>query len=264
MEGLRVTKIWGADPEQARQKARLTGVSAAVARPEDALEDVDAVLVIGRWGDDHFQPAMLAVERGLALFVDKPMTDDPAQAVELTRAAQRAGVPFMSASGLRYSPEIVALGASLRAMGPLRGLTFALPNHWRLYGVHAVDVMHAIFGSGVIDVTSLRDDLNDLATLRWTDGRWGVISQMRESTPGFHCTAYAAQGRVHADVSSDKQEGGFARFYVETMRVFARLLETGEWPIGAIEMVDVIRTLAAADISARERRTVELSETPSL
>ena len=264
VEGLRVTKIWGTDPEQTRQKAQMVGIPTVAERPEDAMEGVDAVMVVNRWGDEHFKPAMLVVERGLPLFVDKPMTEDPGEAAELTRAAQKAGIPFMSASSLRYDPGMVELGGKLRGMAPIRGLTFAVANDWRLYGVHPVDVILSILGTGVADVTSLRDDLNDLVILRWEDGRFGVVTQMRESLYIMQCTGYAAGGWAQAETTIESGPAGFPVFYIETVRAFKGMLDTGQWPIGAEEMVDVIRVVAAADRSAREGRTVRLSEIPGL
>jgi predicted dehydrogenase len=263
-EGLRAVKIWGTDPEETRQKAEMVGIPTVVSRPEDAMEGVDAVLVLNRWGDEHFKPAMLAVERGLPLFVDKPMTDDPREAVELTRAARQAGIPFMSASSLRYDPAMVELGQRLRDLGPIRGLSFAVGNDWRLYGTHPVDVMLSILGAGVADVTSLRDELNDLVLLRWPDGRFGVVTQMRELRNLYHCAGHAAGGSVQAETTIDSGPAGVPVFYVETMRVFKAMLDSGEWPIEAEELVEVIRVVAAADQSARERRTVRLEELPAL
>ena len=80
----------------------------------------------------------------------------------------------------------------------------------------------------------------------------------------MQCTGYAARGWAAAEASPDDEEGGYPRYYVDTMRVFARMLESAEWPIEAVEMVDVIRVFAAVDIAAREGRTVELREIPAL
>ena len=264
VSSLRATKLWGADPVQAREKAAMAEIPTVVERPEDAMDGVDAVMVLNRWGVDHFEPARLALERGLPLFVDKPMTDDPDQAVELTRAATQAGVGFMSASALRYDHNLLELGQTLESMGPLRGLSFALPNDWVLYGVHAVDVLHALLGSGVRDVTSVRDEQNDLVILRWSGGRFGIVTQMRESLRIMQCTGYTARGWAAAEASPADEEGGYPRYYVDTVRVFERMLQSAEWPIDAVEMVDVIRVFAAVDIAAREGRTVELREIPAL
>ena len=170
---MRVTKLWGANAAQARAKAADTGVDEVVSAPEEVMQGVDAVFVLNRWGPDHFAPAMQAVERGLPLFVDKPLCDDPQEAVTLVRAAAKAGVPLMSASAVRYDSAFRQLLERLPGLGRTRSIMFTLPQNWQLYGVHAVDVMHAVFGVGAVDVTSVRNESGDVVTIRWPDGQSG-------------------------------------------------------------------------------------------
>lgn len=263
--GLRVTRLWGANPDQARAKALETGIDEVVDAPEQAMQDVDAVLVLNRWGPDHFAPAMQAVERGLPLFVDKPLCDDPQEAVTLVRAAAAAGVPLTSASAVRYDRAIRQLLERLPDLGRTRSIMFTLPQNWQLYGVHAVDVMHAVFGVGAEDVTSIRGELGDVVTIRWPDGQVGIANQAREAWMGMLCVALGEKGWAHADMPGDDTIDGFPRMYLESIKQFLAMLESGEQPISDAEMVDVIRVVAAAERSATsESRRVPLSEMPAL
>ena len=263
--GLRVTRLWGANPEQARAKALETGIDEVVNAPEQAMQGVDAVLVLSRWGPDHFAPAMQAVDRGLPLFVDKPLCDDPQEAVTLVRAAAAAGVPLTSASAVRYDRAIRQLLERLPDLGRTRSIMFTLPQNWQLYGVHAVDVMHAVFGVGAEDVTSVRGELGDVVTIRWPNGQVGIANQAREAWMGMLCVALGEKGWVHADMPGDDTIDGFPRMYLESIKQFLAMLETGERPISDAEMVDVIRVVAAAERSATsDSRRVPLSEMPSL
>ena len=263
--GLRVTKLWGANPAQARAKALETGVAEVVDAPEQAMQDVDAVLVLNRWGPDHFAPAMQAVERGLPLFVDKPLCDDPQEAVTLVRAAAEAGVPLMSASAVRYNRAFRQLLERLPGLGRTRSILFTLPQNWQLYGVHAVDVMHAVFGVGAVDVTSIRNESGDVVTIRWPDGQVGVANQVRDAWMGMLCVALGENAWTHAEMHEDDTIDGFPRMYLETIKEFLAMLKSGEPPISAREMVDVIRVVAAAERSATSQaRRVPLTEMPAL
>ena len=263
--GLRVTKIWGADAAQARAKAADTGVDEVVSAPEEVMQGVDAVFVLNRWGPDHFAPAMQAVERGLPLFVDKPLCDDPREAVTLVRAAAKAGVPLMSASAVRYDSAFRQLLERLPGLGRTRSIMFTLPQNWQLYGVHAVDVMHAVFGVGAVDVTSIRNESGDVVTIRRPDGRVGIANQMRKAWMGMLCVAIGENGWTHADMHEDDTIDGFRRMYLETIKQFLAMLDSGEPPISDKEMVDVIRVVAAAERSATlQARCVPLSEMPAL
>ena len=262
---MRVTKLWGANAAQARAKAADTGVDEVVSAPEEVMQGVDAVFVLNRWGPDHFAPAMQAVERGLPLFVDKPLCDDPREAVTLVRAAAKAGVPLMSASAVRYDSAFRQLLERLPGLGRTRSIMFTLPQNWQLYGVHAVDVMHAVFGVGAVDVTSIRNELGDVVTIRWPDGQVGIANQMREAWMGMLCVAIGENGWTHADMHEDDTIDGFRRMYLETIKQFLAMLDSGEPPISNEEMVDVIRVVAAAEISATSQaRCVPLSEMPAL
>ena len=262
---MRVTKLWGANAAQARAKAADTGVDEVVSAPEEVMQGVDAVFVLNRWGPDHFAPAMQAVERGLPLFVDKPLCDDPREAVTLVRAAAKAGVPLMSASAVRYDSAFRQLLERLPGLGRTRSIMFTLPQNWQLYGVHAVDVMHAVFGVGAVDVTSIRNELGDVVTIRWPDGQVGIANQMREAWMGMLCVAIGENGWTHADMHEDDTIDGFRRMYLETIKQFLAMLDSGEPPISNEEMVDVIRVVAAAEISATSQaRFVPLSEMPAL
>ena len=262
---MRVTKLWGANAAQARAKAADTGVDEVVSAPEEVMQGVDAVFVLNRWGPDHFAPAMQAVERGLPLFVDKPLCDDPREAVTLVRAAAKAGVPLMSASAVRYDSAFRQLLERLPGLGRTRSIMFTLPQNWQLYGVHAVDVMHAVFGVGAVDVTSIRNESGDVVTIRWPDGRVGIANQMREAWMGMLCVAIGENGWTHADMHEDDTIDGFRRMYLETIKQFLAMLDSGEPPISDEEMVDVIRVVAAAERSATSQaRCVPLSEMPAL
>lgn len=263
--GLRVTRLWGANPEQARAKALETGIDEVVDAPEQAMHDVDAVLVLNRWGPDHFAPAMQAVDRGLPLFVDKPLCDDPREAVTLVRAAAAAGVPLTSASAVRYDRAFRQLLERLPGLGRTRSIMFTLPQNWQLYGVHAVDVMHAVFGVGAEDVTSIRGELGDVVTIRWPDGQVGIANQAREAWMGMLCVALGEDGWTHADMPGSDTIDGFPRMYLESIKQFLAMLESGEPPISNEEIVDVIRVVAAAERSATsDSRRVLLSEMPAL
>lgn len=263
--GLRVTKLWGANAAQARAKAMETGVAEVADAPEQAMQDVDAVLVLNRWGPDHFAPAMQAVDRGLPLFVDKPLCDDPQEAVTLVRAASKVGLPLMSASAVRYDTAFRQLLKRLPGLGRTRSIMFTLPQNWQLYGVHAVDVMYAVFGVGAVDVTSIRSELGDVVTIRWPDGQVGIANQAREAWMGMLCVALGEEGWTHADMHGDDTIDGFPRMYLEVIKQFLAMLKTGEPPISSEEMVDVIRVVAAAERSATsEARCVPLSEMPAL
>ena len=262
--GMRATRLWGVDAKQARAKATATGIDIVTDSIEAAMEDVDAVMVLNRWGDDHFAPSMQAIKKGLPLFVDKPMCDDPTEAVTLVRAAHAAHVPLMSGSAVRYDPSMMTLLADLPRIGRPRSVVFTLPQTWRLYGVHAIEIMHAVFGSGAIDVTAIRDPQTDIVTARWPNGQIGIANQIRDAWTGMLCVVVGDAGWTNAEIRISDTVNGVPHMYVNLIKRFRRMLNGEPPPTTPGELVEVVRVSAAANRSAAESRQVPMSEIPAL
>jgi predicted dehydrogenase len=86
--------------------ARRYGVARTFTRFEDLLEEpLDAVMVL--IGGDHAPIAIAAAQRGLHVFVEKPMAISSARCAEMIRAAQAAGTCLMVGTMKRYDPAYV-------------------------------------------------------------------------------------------------------------------------------------------------------------
>ena len=79
-----------------------------------AEADLDAV-VIASPTTTHLPLALAAIERGIAVLVEKPLAATPAEADELVTAAARAGVPVQVGHVERFNPAVLELGRLLDA-----------------------------------------------------------------------------------------------------------------------------------------------------
>src|SRR5207244_2395257 len=70
------------------------------------IDGIDLAMVLGRFGDSHFQPARLALERGLLTFVDKPLTTSFDEARKLADLARSSKGRLVSSSPLRFAKEL--------------------------------------------------------------------------------------------------------------------------------------------------------------
>ena len=84
---------------------------------DELLDQVDAVMVLAIDGNRHLELATAPLLRGLATYVDKPLTCDLDQARELLRLSRDSGARCYSASSLRFAPELGAIPRE--AMGGL-------------------------------------------------------------------------------------------------------------------------------------------------
>lgn len=149
--GVQVTHLWTDNPAEAPHVAQASLIPHVVARPEDVIGQVDAVLISTDDGTDHVRRARPFVEAGLPVFVDKPL----ATTIEDLRtfiAWKRAGRRILSSSGMRYAPELAALIANRAALGDLRWLSFVSIKTWDRYGIHVLEPAFRVLGPGFVSV----------------------------------------------------------------------------------------------------------------
>src|SRR5690606_11432015 len=110
----------------------------------DLIGAVDGVLIVDDTdgGAKHAELARPFLEAGMPVFVDKPMTTDYRDAVELFDLAERHNAPLMSSSALRYPVELDQ--DAIAALGKLSTIVSVGPEEWFYYGVHAVEVTGAV------------------------------------------------------------------------------------------------------------------------
>lgn len=147
--GARVTHLWTDDPAAAPAIAAAALIPHVVARPEDVLGHVDAVLVATDDGFDHVRRARPFVEAGLPVFVDKPLALSVAD-LRTFVAWEKAGARILSSSGLRYAPELAPhlAGTTNRAIGDLRWISGLSTKTWERYGIHLLEPIARVLGPG--------------------------------------------------------------------------------------------------------------------
>src|SRR5437762_816425 len=71
--GARVTHIWTDNAADAPKVAAAAKIEKVVARPEDVIGEVDAVIIATDDGNDHVRRAAPFISAGLLVFIDKPL-----------------------------------------------------------------------------------------------------------------------------------------------------------------------------------------------
>jgi len=149
--GVQVTHLWTDTPAEAASVAQASLIPHVVARPEDVIGHVDAVLISTDDGTDHVRRARPFVEAGLPVFIDKPL----ASTVEELRtfiAWEKAGARILSSSGMRYAPELTPMIANLPALGELRWISLVTIKTWDRYGIHSLEPVFRLLGPGFLAV----------------------------------------------------------------------------------------------------------------
>lgn len=252
----KVVSIWGNDLERIATLAKNHQIETTVSDPAEMIGAVDAVLVIDdtNGGALHAELARPFLEAGLPVFVDKPMTTAYADAVALFDLAEAHNAPLLSCSALRFAVETEAAKDDLAAVGKLSSIVSVGPGDWFYYGVHAVELLGAVAGTGASWVQRHALENKDIAVIGYEDGPTAVVETLRDASYVFHVTAFGADGFTSVHV---KDSMGF---YTNTMRAFATMAETGVSPLTRDQTLEVIAVLEAGNRSAESGKRVELGE----
>lgn len=223
-----------------------------VERPEELLGQVDAVLIESNEGGVHRERATPFLEAGLPVFIDKPLASSVADARALVELAARRGVPLISASSLRFAPEVRRARSADAESGPLNGADVFSPatlhpfNRGLFhYGVHGVEMLYALLGRGCQEVSSIFHADGEVVTGRWSDGRLGVLRGLRRGTRGYGFTVFGERAIRQESVDQ-------TYLYRDLLAIIVPVLAGGPSPIDPDELVEVVAFQEAALISARE------------
>ena len=178
----------GQDERQAQLEA--WGVALAPSL-EDAVRDVDGMIVSLNDPADHWPVFQRVVGFGKPVFLDKPLADTVGNGEAIIRAAEKAGIPFWSSSSV---PLLAPMAAARRAVpapvfahafGPLGKAVAGSDIAW--YGCHTFESLVAMMGPKAVSVRALEDSTGVTARIVYPDGR-GVVELNRGH--------YAHGGRV--------------------------------------------------------------------
>ena len=155
--------ICGRSAEPAQKLADKYGIAAVYTDYRQLLahEGLDAV-VLATPDDTHFEIAMAALDRGLHLLCEKPLTNVLAEAEQMARKADAAGVRHMTLFSWRWAPvwaelkrqlDAGAIGRPLEARFAFLGNdAYSSDYRWRRDGARCNGAL-ADFGAHMIDFT---------------------------------------------------------------------------------------------------------------
>ncbi len=180
-------------PERAKTFAQKFGIETVLENYEQLVnsKDVDAVY-IASWQSDHFEHAMLALNAGKHVLVEKPITYSPDQARQIFELAKSKNLLAMEAMWTRYLPQSTVIRKLLAEgeLGQPRLLSanFCVDNSHsaRLWtkggggiiydmGIYPIAMAQQFMGNPVNLIATGKVDDNDLdmetfATLEYANG----------------------------------------------------------------------------------------------
>jgi predicted dehydrogenase len=216
---------------------------------EDLLEKVDVVMILSIDGRKHLEEARPVFAAGKPVFIDKPIAGSLTDAIAIFRLAREHDVPCFSSSSLRFAKRTIDIRQQ-PGLGELVGCDQYAPcslepHHpdffW--YGIHGVEPLFTIMGTGCVSVTRVHTEGNDLAVGVWKDGRIGTFRGIRQGRRGYGSTVFGTKGIVPGGTFD-----GYEPLIVEIVKFF----KTGKPPVSEAETLEIFAFMEAADESKRQ------------
>lgn len=251
----RIVAIWGGDKERIETLSARHRIETTVGDPGEMIGSIDAALVIDDTdgGGMHATLARPFIEAGIPVYIDKPMTTEYADAVALFDLAERHDTPIMSCSALRFAVELEAARTEFEGIGTLSSIVSVGPGDWYYYGVHAVEMLGVVAGTGANWVHRHALENKDITVIGYDNGPTAVVETLRDAAYVFHLTAFGADGFTSVEVTDS------SGFYTNTMREVVRMVETGTSPLGREQTLEVLAILEAGNRSAHTGARVDLT-----
>ena len=209
-DGLQLRGVASASGVSARSIGRRFGFAFCASDVDDVMDDAETrAVIIATRHDQHAALAIRALERGKAVFVEKPPALRVDELVALVAAQSAAGLPLMVGFNRRFSPLARAVQAHMQQAGePLALLVrvnagFLSQQHWtqdpvegggRILGeaCHLVDLLHFLAGSSPVEVdaqllpnSGRYSGDNVSVTIRFANGSVGTLFYLANGDGGM-------------------------------------------------------------------------------
>jgi predicted dehydrogenase len=260
LAGIRVVAAYpGGSPDIPASKDRLEGFTKTLREKHEVeivdsidalLKKVDVVLLESVDGRPHLEQVKPVLKAGKPVFIDKPVAGSLADAIQIYDLAKQYKVPVFSSSSLRFYPGISSMRDNPKvgevlgcdAFGPCS----LEPHHPDLfwYGIHGVEALFTIMGTGCESVARVHTRDTDLVTGTWKGGRIGTFRGIRKGAGGYGATVFGSKGVVPASMAG----GG----YEPLLREIGKFFRTGKPPVSAEETIEIFAFMEAADESKRK------------
>lgn len=254
--GVKVTHVWTDDPAEAPRVARAALIPNVVARPEDVIDQVDAVIIATDKGHEHVARCRPFVEAGLPIFVDKPLVDSVEDLRVFRQWVVEEGRPILSGSALSYAREFLPYRDPMPELGELRFATITTPKSWERYGIHALSAVYPILGPGFVSARHSGDAQHNVVHFRHARGVELVAAAIDDMYGGFgFLQLCGTKGSAQASVRDT-----YYAFKAQLVD-FVSFLRTGDPPFPWSETEELMRMVIAGLWSRNQNgREVFLAE----
>ncbi len=250
-----VTKVWDPLPAAAKAMAAACKIETVCATPEECCSDVDAVILIDDGSGRQWQYAEPALRNHIPVFCDKPLAMTAADAQKIASLAAETGTKLMSASSLRFVPDIVRLREERAALGTIKLAIATGPGKLVYYGIHALSMVYAVMGGGVRSVQHVGSPGRHVLRLRYHNDfeTLLIVTEQDQFPMGYQLQLFGDQGS--RSITPDLTD-----LYWYLLQAFIDYVRSGQAPFPLSEEVELIAVLEAGERSLANGKEIQIED----
>lgn len=255
IEGVQVVRVWDPLKASAERLAAACAIPTVCDRAEECAEGVDAVLIVDDGSGEQWRYAVHPLRKGVPTYCDKPLAMTAKDAKGIAAIARESGTRFMSASSLRFVPDIVKLAQEAPELGDIHLATTICGNELVYYGIHALEMAYAVLGRGAVSCLNVGQPGRNIVRVRYANGRdlLLMVGEREWMRAGYQINLYGSKGWKTLTPA-------LADLYWYLLDRFFDLVRTGRESVSIDEEVEVIAVLEAGKRSLVEKREVTIAE----
>jgi predicted dehydrogenase len=212
---------------------------------DELLTKVDVILLETNDGRLHLEQVIPVLKAGKRVFIDKPIAASLPHAIAIFGASEYYRVPLFSASSLRYitGAKEIADGSLGKVLGADTYSPCTLEKthpdlFW--YGVHGVETLFTVMGTGCKSVVRTSVQNTDLVTGTWEDGRIGTFRGIRSGKSDYGGVVFGEKG-----ISVLGKYSGYSPLLNKIIEFF----NSGIPPVSSAETLEIFTFMVAAEES---------------
>jgi hypothetical protein len=236
---LRVTHVWSQDLTMTKLLANSCNIENACSDLNEVLDGVEGLLIARDDWDSHLKLAMPFLERGIPVFIDKPLTLDKSE-LETLLPFMEKGL-LMSCSAFRYATELPQLEDLKSQIGDIRLIACTVLNDLTKYGIHMLEAL-----AGIDPIYSRPDKIRrnnsifESYILSYENGVEVHLNCIGAVGKTFRVSFFGTIAQRHIDIFDN-----FTAFK-KTLYEFSRMIKLRRSSISAQETKLLIETLILA------------------
>jgi len=245
IDGAKVTHIWTQDKKLSEDVAKVSLIDNIVDDYKELIGKVDAVILARDDPWNHLEMAKPFLKAKMPIFIDKQLV---ATKDELDEFMKLTGpdYPLMAGSPMRFTRDVARAKEKLQ-LDKIKTIQGISRVSWMRYGHHLFEGIVPLWGLDIDWVRSLSNSSeHDIVQIHYKSGLNIILEFIPDVQLPIQFKTYSS---VDPELSVPFED--FFYSFREMLKVFVKMVATGEKTIPYEEMIDIAKVVLAGDISKK-------------